>query len=662
MTEKKIRVLCPNGIHISPAGIMAKLMKNIQAAAEIQRGDDRAKADDIDAILGLALREGEEVTVRVEGAEADTALSLVEAVLREGTGMLKTWKAGAPAAKKTEEKPVPDFPAGIRIGRIRQVTEDLTEKLAAYEKGSPMEEARRFGEAVKTLGARLEERARICARAGETRQQFILEGYRMMAEAPGFREEVSRAVSDGRSAPEAVLAAKERLAEAMLLKERAGDQREVGRSLARILLGIEEDGETEDGTPLILVGDEISPELMARFPGHRLAGIVESSGSPSGHAAILARMRGIPILLGYGAAASLPDGAPAIIDGKKGTLILRPTEEELQEARGEMEKERAEAERLLKEAGPAATKDGTRITLRANVSSAEEAEDAIRKGSEGIGLFRSEFLFLGRDTLPSEEEQAAVFCRAAKACGEYPCVIRTLDAGGDKNIPALALPRESNPFLGFRAIRISLSRPELLSAQLRAVLRAAKEGAAALLLPMVVSLSELLEVREALERERRSLFGDGKEAPKVPLGVMIETPASVVQAELLARHADFFSIGTNDLIQYTLAADRTNASLSYLDGMFHPATLRMLKMTVDAAAAAGIPVTVCGEMAAEPTAIPLLVGLGITVLSLSPSVLPRIRAVIRSLSAEGARLLVQDALQCDTAAAVRALAEKAVQC
>ena len=656
MKERTVRVLCPNGIHISPAGVMAKLLKKVSARAEIHRGEQSADASDIDAVLALALREGEDVTVCAEGGEADIALSLVEAVLREGTKMLKTWRAEASAAPKPpEKKEFAVASASLCIGRIRQTADDMKEKLASYKKGSPMEEARRFGEAVKAFAARMEKTARACADAGETRQQLILEGYRMMAEAQGFHEEVGRVIAEGVPAPEAVLAAKERMASSMLLQERAGDQREVGRSIARILLGIKETAEAEDGSALILAGDEISPELIARFSGDRLAGIIQSGGSPSGHAAILARMRGIVALLGYQGAEKLPDGAMAIVDGEKGIVVVDPSEEELREAQRRIDEEKAEARRLLEETGAAVTKDGAAITLRANVGSAEEAEAAVRNGAEGVGLFRSEFLYLGRNELPSEDEQAEVYRRAAKACGGQPCVIRTLDAGGDKDIPALALPKEANPFLGFRAIRISLSRPALLSAQLRAVRRAAKEGKAALLLPMIVSVSEIEDVRKALETERRALFGDDEASPEVPVGVMIETPAAVVQADVLARHADFFSIGTNDLAQYTLAADRTNAALAYLDGMFHPATLHMIKLTVSAAQQAGIPVAVCGEMAADPLAAKLLIGLGVTVLSMAPSMLSKIRAVVRQTSLARAQCLAEEALRQTDPAAVRAI-------
>lgn len=656
MKERTVRVLCPNGIHISPAGVMAKLLKKVSARAEIHRGEQSADASDIDAVLALALREGEDVTVCAEGGEADIALSLVEAVLREGTKMLKTWRAEASAVPKPpEKKEFAVASASLCIGRIRQTADDMKEKLASYKKGSPMEEARRFGEAVKAFAARMEKTARACADAGETRQQLILEGYRMMAEARGFHEAVGRVIAEGVPAPEAVLAAKERMASSMLLQERAGDQREVGRSIARILLGIKETAEAEDGSALILVGDEISPELIARFSGERLAGIIQSGGSPSGHAAILARMRGIVALLGYQGAEKLPDGAMAIVDGEKGTVVVDPSEEELREAQRRIDEEKVEARRLLEGTGAAVTKDGAVITLRANVGSAEEAEAAVRNGAEGVGLFRSEFLYLGRNELPSEDEQAEVYRRAAKACGGQPCVIRTLDAGGDKDIPALALPKEVNPFLGFRAIRISLSRPALLSAQLRAVLRAAKEGKAALLLPMIVSVSEIEDVRKALETERRALFGDDEAAPEVPVGVMIETPAAVVQADVLARHADFFSIGTNDLAQYTLAADRTNAALAYLDGMFHPATLHMIKLTVSAAQQAGIPVAVCGEMAADPLAAKLLIGLGVTVLSMAPSMLPKIRAVVRQTALARAQCLAEEALRQTDPAAVRAI-------
>ena len=659
MKETTIRVLCPNGIHISPAGVMAKLLGPLSATVEIVRGEARANAADIDEVLSLALREGEEVMVRADGGDEETASEIVCAVLREGTKMLSHFH---PSSNEKKVQPaVAVLTPGVRIGRLRQAADDLSERLSNYIKGTPMEEARRFGEAVKAFGARMEAASRASARTGETRQQQILDGYRMMADAPGFHAEVGRAINEGVSAPEAVLAAKEKMAETMLLQERAGDQREIGRSLARILLGVPETEAFDDGTPLILVGDEISPEQMARFPGERLAGIVESGGSPSGHAAILARMRGVPAILGYKDAAKLPDGATAIIDGTNGKIIVDPSEDELRAAREKIEKERETERRLLEDHGPVATKDGVSVTLRANVGAPEEIEGAVKIGAEGVGLFRSEFLFLGRGELPSEDEQADAYIRAAKACGKYPCVIRTLDAGGDKDIPAIRLPKEANPFLGVRAIRVSLAHPELLAAQLRAVLRAAKGGNAALLLPMIVSADEVDAVKKALAREREALFGEGGAAPRLPVGVMIETPAAALSAATLAKRADFFSVGTNDLIQYTLAADRTNAALSHFDGAFHPSVLRLLKMTVEAADKAKIPETVCGEMAADPIAVPLLLGLGVRIMSMAPAMLPQIRAVVRKTSLAGAQALAEDALKAETAAEVRALAEGAAQ-
>lgn len=661
MKETAVRVLCPNGIHISPAGVMAKLLAPLSARVEILRDGAKANAADVDEVLGLALREGEDVSVRAEGDDAERAMEIVCAVMREGVKMLAHFQA--PSSQKKTAPPPAVIASSVRIGRIRQIADDFDTWLSSYKKGEPMEEARRFGEAVKMFGERMEAASRASACAGATREQLILEAYKMMADAPGFHAEVGRAINNGVAAPEAVLAAKETLAKTMLLQERAGDQREVGRSIARILLGVSESSDFEDGMPVILAGEEVSPELMARFPGERLAGIVESGGSPSGHAAILARMRGLPALLDYADVRSLPDGATAIIDGGKKTIVVNPSEEELRQARETMEKEQAEARRLLEESGPALTTDGTTITLRANVGSVEEIAAAQKIGAEGVGLFRSEFLFLGREDLPSEDEQADVYARSVKACGGKPCVIRTLDAGGDKEIPALRLPKEANPFLGVRAIRVSLARPEILAAQLRAVLRAAKDGAAALLLPMVVSVEEIVTVRKALDCERRALFGDG-DAPNVPVGVMIETPAAVLIADALAKYADFFSIGTNDLAQYTLAADRTNAALAAaadLDAMFHPAVLRLIQMTVEAGVKAGIPVAVCGEMAAEPLAVPLLLGLGVRILSLAPAMLPRIRAVVRKTALESAAALAGEALRCETSAKVRAIAKSAAR-
>ena len=571
MKKTTVRVLCPNGIHISPAGVMAKLLAPLSARVEIGRGDARANAADVDEVLGLALREGEDIWIQAEGADADKATEIVCSVMREGVKMLAHLQAASgrgEAAEKKDAPPAAAIASGVRIGRIRQIADDFDLWFASYIKGTPMEEARRFGEAVKAFGARMEKASRAAAGAGDTRAQLILDGYKMMADAPGFHAEVGRAINDGAAAPEAVLRAKETLAKTMLLQERAGDQREVGRSIARILLGVPEASDAGDGTPLILVGEEISPEMMARFPGKRLAGIVEASDSPSGHAAILARMRGIPALLDYADVKSLPDGATAIIDGEKKTIVVNPSGEELRRARGMMEKEQAEARRLLEESGPVRTSDGTEITLRANVGSVEEIEAAQKIGAEGVGLFRSEFLFLGRASLPSEDEQAGVYAQSAKACGEKPCVIRTLDAGGDKEIPALHLPKEANPFLGVRAIRVSLAQPELLSTQLRAVLRAAKDGAVALLLPMIVSVEEIRAVRERLEHERRALFGEKGDAPRVPVGVMIETPAAALTAAALACHADTKTTfrDSQGRIQGTVTTDRYGKT-TYRDAM-----------------------------------------------------------------------------------------------
>jgi phosphoenolpyruvate-protein phosphotransferase len=306
--------------------------------------------------------------------------------------------------------------------------------------------------------------------------------------------------------------------------------------------------------------------------------------------------------------------------------------------------------------GPAVTLDGRAVTVAANVGGVEDARTALARGAEGVGLFRTEFLFLQRTAGPAEDEQAALYGQVLAVMNQHPVIIRTLDTGGDKELPYLAQPPEANPFLGGRAIRLCLSQPDLFRAQLRALLRAGAGHDLGIMFPMIATLDELRRAREQLDQARRELQERGCtqcERPRV--GIMVEIPAAALTADLLAREVDFFSIGTNDLTQYTLAADRTNPRVAYLNDPCHPAVLRLVARTVQGAKAAGIPVGVCGEMAGDPEALPLLVGLGIDELSMSPALIPRAKALVRRISAGWAEALARAALDLDSAAAVRRL-------
>jgi phosphoenolpyruvate-protein phosphotransferase len=367
--------------------------------------------------------------------------------------------------------------------------------------------------------------------------------------------------------------------------------------------------------------------------------------------AILAAAMGVPTLVAAGPRVlEIPDGRPLILDADRGELHLQPEAWEVDAMRAALAARKQRAAAVLASAhAPARTTDGRRIEVHANLGAAAEAAKAVELGAEGCGLLRTEFLFLERQAAPDEAEQLRQYQAVSDGLGGRPLVIRTLDAGGDKPLAYLPLPHEENPALGLRGVRTSLWRPGLLKTQLRAILRV--EGACSIMLPMVASLGELRAVRRALEEAAAAL---GVETLP-PLGLMIETPASAFLSDQLAAEADFFSIGTNDLTQYVLAMDRTNAQLAAQADALHPAVLRAIERTSRGASARPIPVAVCGGLASDPLAAPLLIGLGVSKLSVTPAAAPRIKAVVRTLDSRACQAAAQAALDLDSAEAVRAL-------
>jgi phosphotransferase system enzyme I (PtsI) len=364
---------------------------------------------------------------------------------------------------------------------------------------------------------------------------------------------------------------------------------------------------------------------------------VSEEGTRTAHAAILAHSLGIPAVMGaVGALKHVKHGAMLLIDGQSGTILLDPTRAELEQARARISRRhKLEFELEAAVAQPAITPDGCALTLMGNVDLPDEILPAARYDAQGVGLLRTEFLVTGRATLPTEDEQVDYFRRVADAFPGLPVVIRSFDLGGDKFPAAFRAPPEANPFLGWRSIRVCLDEPEIFRPQLRAVLRAAVDHQIQLMLPLVTSVEEVTRSREMLEEEAQSLAREGvRAAATVPVGVMIETPGAVVIADRLARVSAFFSVGTNDLVQYTLAVDRGNARLAERFTPFHPAVVRQLKMVLDAGVRAGISVSVCGEMASDPLAVVLLLGLGYRTLSVAPPALPFLKWVVRTIPIE----------------------------
>ncbi|MGH7482299.1 MAG: phosphoenolpyruvate--protein phosphotransferase [Longimicrobiales bacterium] len=390
----------------------------------------------------------------------------------------------------------------------------------------------------------------------------------------------------------------------------------------------------------IVVAHDLTPSLAVQLDRETTLGIALDTGSRTSHTAILARALGIPAVVGLGELSDeVAPGTELILDGRSGRVLAEPNEEEKRVYRERDVRVREwEQELVLLAHMDSVTPDRQPVQLRANIDLPGEAEIARRHGAEGIGLFRTEFLVVGRSAFPGEEEQYQAYRQATEVFPDHTVCIRTYDLGGDKFPRFLRMPSEENPFLGWRGIRVCLDMPDLFRAQLRAVLRATAHGDVRVMLPLINEIDEVERTREMLEELEQELDREGIDYTSgYKLGVMIETPAAVLIAEELARHADFFSIGTNDLIQYTLAVDRGNARLASRYTAFHPAVVKLLRRTAESGRRAGIEVSVCGEMAANPLGVFLLLGLGITALSVSPSALPEIKKVVRTIPATAAR-------------------------
>lgn len=446
---------------------------------------------------------------------------------------------------------------------------------------------------------------------------------------------------------------------APMLREKVGDLTDVHIRVLSILLGLADHDPVDvpKGSNAILVTTDLTPSLTLQLDRECIAAIATDAGTATAHVAILARSLGIPAVVGLRTAvAYLKGGEQAILDGNEGTLVIAPSKEDVASAKNriEMEAGRAEEIRALALSDPI-TPDGARVVIRANVDLPEESELAANSGADGVGLMRTEFLVVGRAAMPDEEEQYRAYRRVVEAFRGRPVIIRTFDVGGDK-LPIGGFPSEPNPFLGWRAIRMCLDEPDLFKIQLRALLRAAVYGDLRVMLPLVVTVEEVRETRQLMEEcieelsDRRVPFRD-----EVPLGVMVETPAAAISADTLVRDVDFFSIGSNDLVQYTLAVDRGNANLAHRFTPLHPAVLRLIKQVQMTGAAHGVEVSVCGEMASQPISVFALMGLGIRNLSVSPRAVPYVKRVVRGVRIEAARDAADAALSAGTAREVELL-------
>lgn len=424
-----------------------------------------------------------------------------------------------------------------------------------------------------------------------------------------------------------------------LMAERAADAEDLKQQLLRIYLGCGRQDLSVLPGDVIVLAEELTPSDTVRMDTAHVKGIATRLGGATAHSAIIARTLGIPAAAGIdGWQTEALNGHMAILDGADGTLTVDPTDEETacyqsRKAQADCEAQALEAFRTC----PSQTKDGAALEICANIGTPQEAQQAMKYGADGVGLFRSEFLFMDRDALPTEDEQFEAYRTAAQTMAGKPLIIRTLDVGGDKKLPTLELPHEDNPFLGFRAIRMTLSHPEIFRPQLRAILRAAAYGDVRVMFPMIGSMDQLREAKALLREQEQTLQAEGVPTGPVKVGMMVEIPAAAVLAEEFAKEVDFFSIGTNDLTQYTLAVERGNAAVAHLYAPEHPAVLRLIAMTAQAAAERHIPCGMCGEAAGDPKLAPAFVGMGVNELSMSPRRVPAVRKLLSELTMDECR-------------------------
>jgi len=527
----------------------------------------------------------------------------------------------------------------------------------------PAAEWRRFEAAAATAAEQL---AEVCDRATAElgpEQAAIFQAHLMMLEDPELRVAVQTAIEEqGLNAEAALSDAAAFYAEALealddeYLRARAADVRDITGRVLGILLGRE--AQAGPQAPAIILARDLTPSDTVLLDKSRVLGFCTAEGGPTSHTAILARALGLPAVVGVGEEVlAVPAGVTVVLDGAAGRLVVQPDEPELCACRERMAAAtalQAEAQRRAME--PAVTCDGHRVEVVANIGSVRDAQAAVQAGAEGVGLLRSEFLYLERSSLPSEEEQYRAYRDILEAMGGRPVILRTLDAGADKEIAYLGMPHEQNPALGVRAIRLCLARAELFRAQLRAALRAAAGHNLKVMFPMVATAGELRAARAALDAAREELAAEGVPLPeRLEVGIMVEVPAAALMADRLAREVDFFSIGTNDLSQYTMAADRTNAQVAALANALQPAVLRLVARVIDAAHAEGKWVGMCGELAGEPLAIPILLGLGLDEFSMNPPAIPMAKQLIRSLEVAAARQVARAALELNSAEEVAAL-------
>ncbi len=662
------------GLHARPAARFVGTIGGFKADVWVTNdttGRGPVSALSINGVTTLGVRSGHTITLTATGPEAEAALTAVQHLANGNFGDPPD-DIGPGAPVETQPEPAPETAPivaladnvphpgiaagpGLALGPVRRFT---TARLMppSDAPGSPEAELARLSTALAGARARIEASRRAVLAHGDKQSAEIFDAHLLFLDDPTLRAPAERAIqAQGLNAGLAwhsatlALADQYRGLDDPYLRARAADVEDVEQQVLAALLGI--DARPVLSGPGILVADDLTPAETAGLDPAIVRGIATALGGPTSHSAILARSLGIPAVVGLGLGLrALADGTLLVLDGDAGLVVPNPNAALQADVttRQQAAAQAATAARAAAQA-PAVTHDGRRIEVVANVGSVSDARAAVGAGAEGVGLFRTEFLFLERETAPTEDEQTAAYQAVCAAMEGRPVIIRTLDVGGDKPLAYVDMGQEANPFLGWRAVRVGLDQPEFFKTQLRAIARTAAQYPVRVMFPMIATPDEFVRARALLNESIREAGLD----VTVPTGIMVEIPSAAVRARQFAEIVDFFSVGTNDLTQYTLAAERGNARVARLADAFQPAVLELIGQTARAAAARGIWAGVCGELAGDPLAVELLVGLGITELSMSAPAIPRAKQIVRDLTVASAATRAEHALTLSSPEAIR---------
>lgn len=674
---KPVTVASRTGLHARPAALVATTARRFSSDLRLLKGDREANARSVVSVMALEAGNGDAIRVRARGADAPAALEAMVALLATDLDAQTADSIAPPVAPASSASTTTTRPPGVGAARdddtvlrgvgaspglaVGQVFHLRHDDVVVEERGGDVgQEERALEAAIAAAHLQLEGLRQRLADEADADHAAIFGAHQELLEDPEVLDRATASVRAGASAAfawkQAFISQADRLAalDNAVLRGRATDLRDVGRRVLHLLVG----GSSPIDVPpdAIVVAEDLTPSDTASLDRTRVRGLCTTMGSATSHVAILARGLALPAVAGVDPRIlAIPAGTRVVVDGDRGTVSTAPSADD--EARI-AERQTADAARRGRELAaamePAITRDGHRIEVVANIGAVKEGRRVAEVGGEGVGLLRSEFLFMDRRTSPNEDEQATSYETIARALGpDRILVIRTLDVGGDKPLPYLDVAEELNPFLGERGVRLTLARPELFRTQVRAILRASTTGKVAMMFPMIATLDEFRAAKQLVDEERESLG-----VAPLPVGIMIEVPAAALIAERFAREADFFSIGTNDLTQYTLAMDRTNPRLAPQVDALHPSVLRLIEQTVAGANTHGKWVGICGALAGDPQAIPILVGLGVSELSADIPLVPAVKARIRNLQLTECRETARKALACGDGAEVRLLVGK----